>query len=43
MVRVNVLTPSGVDVITPAERDAGQVDIGVQKDVGIEIKPTVGI
>ena len=43
MVRVNVLTPSGVDVITPTERDAGQVDIGVQKDVGIEIKPTVGI
>jgi len=43
MVRINVLNPTGVDVQTPAERDAGQVDVGVQKDVEVNIKPTVGI
>ena len=43
MVRVNVLKPSGIDVVTSAERDAGQVDIDLQKDVGVNIKPTVGI
>jgi hypothetical protein len=43
MVKVNVMTSSGIDVVTPAERDAGQVDIGVQKDVGVNIKPSVGI
>ena len=32
MVRVNILSPSGIDVITPTERD-----------VGVDIKPTVGI
>ncbi len=43
MVRVNVLKPSGVDVITPAEADAGHVDVGVQKDVGVNVKPSVGV
>ena len=43
MVRINVLNPTGVDVQTPAERDAGQVDVGVQKDLEIKIKPTVGV
>lgn len=43
MVRVNVLKPSGIDVITPAEADAGHVDVGVQKDLGVNVKPTVGV
>ena len=43
MVKVNVLKPTGVDVQTAAERDAGQVDVSVQKDVGININPTIGV
>ena len=43
MVRVNILKPSGIDIVTSAERDAGQVDIDVKKDTSIKIKPTVGI
>jgi len=43
MVRVNVLKPSGVDVVTSAERDAGKIDVDLQKDIGVNIKPTVGI
>lgn len=43
MVRVNVLKPSGIDVVTPAERDAGKVDVGVQKDVSVDVRPTVGV
>ena len=43
MVRVNVLKPSGVDVVTPAEADAGHVDIGVQKDLGVNVKPTISV
>jgi len=43
MVRVNVLKPSGVDIVTSTERDAGKVDIDLQKDIGVNIKPTVGI
>ena len=43
MVKINVLSPAGVDVVTPSERDAGKVDIGVQKDVGVDIKPSIGI
>tara|TARA_R100001015_G_C4550837_1_gene112728 strand:- start:116 stop:757 length:642 start_codon:yes stop_codon:yes gene_type:complete len=43
MVRVNILKPTGVDVVTPAEANAGQIDVGIQKDVGVNIKPTVGI
>lgn len=43
MIRVNVLKPSGVDVVTPEEADAGHVDIGVQKDVGVNVNPTVSV
>ena len=43
MVKINVLSPAGVDIVTPAEKDAGQVDVGIQKDVGVNIKPSVGI
>ena len=43
MVRVNVLKPTGIDVVTSAERDDGQVDIDVKKDTSVKIKPTVGI
>jgi len=43
MVKVNVLKPSGIDVVTSAERDAGQVDIGIQRDLAIDVKPTVGV
>lgn len=43
MVRVNILKSSGIDVVTPAERDAGKVDIGIHRDVGVDIKPTVGV
>ena len=43
MVKVNVLKPTGVDVQTPAERDAGQVGVGIQKDISVNVKPTVGI
>jgi hypothetical protein len=43
MVKINVLSSAGVDVVTPSERDAGKVDIGVQKDVGVDIKPSIGI
>ena len=43
MVRVNILKPSGIDVVTSAERDAGQVDVGITRDTSININPTVGI
>jgi hypothetical protein len=43
MVRVNIIKPTGVDVVTPTERDAGHVDVGVHKDVGVDIKPTVSV
>jgi|TARA_R100000081_G_C4810651_1_gene170905 hypothetical protein len=43
MVRVNILKPSGVDVITPAEADAGKIDVDIQKDIGVKIKPSVNI
>lgn len=43
MVRVNVIKPSGIDVVTSTERDAGQVDVEIKKDIGIDVKPTVGI
>jgi hypothetical protein len=43
MIGVNINKPLDVDVRTPSERDAGQVDVGIQKDVEINIKPTVGI
>jgi len=43
MVRVNILKPSGVDVVTPAEADAGKIDVDIQKDIGVKIKPSVNI
>lgn len=43
MVKVNILKPSGVDVVTSAEQDAGQVDVGIGRDTSINIKPTVGV
>lgn len=43
MVRVNVLKPSGIDVVTSAERDTGQVDVGIGRDTSIKINPTVGV
>jgi len=43
MVRVNILKSSGIDVVTPTERDAGKVDVGIHKDIGVDIKPTVGV
>jgi hypothetical protein len=43
MIGVSVNKGVDVDVRTPAEKDAGQVDVGVQKDIGLNIKPTVGI
>jgi len=43
MIGVNINKPLDVDVRTQSERDAGQVDVGIQKDVGVNIKPTVGI
>ena len=43
MVRVNVLKPEGIDVVTAAEKDAGKVDIGVRQDVSIDVRPTVGV
>ena len=43
MVRVNVLKPTGVDVVTSAERDAGMTGVGIQRDVSVEVRPTVGV
>lgn len=43
MVKVNILKPSGVDVVTSAERDAGKVGVGVGRDTGVNIKPTVSV
>ena len=43
MIKVNVLKPTSVDVQSPSERDAGVVDIGIQKDIGVDVRPTVGV
>ena len=43
MIGVSVNKGVDVDIRTPAEKDAGQVDVGVQKDIGLNIRPTVGI
>ena len=43
MIGVSVNKGVDVDIRTPAEKDAGKVDVGIQKDVGVNIKPTVGI
>ena len=43
MVRVNVIKPTGVDVVTPEEASAGKVGVGVQQDISVNVKPTVGV
>ena len=43
MVRVNVLKPSGIDVVTSDERDAGKIDVGIGRDTSIKINPTVSV
>ena len=43
MVRVNVINPSGINIVTSAERDADKVSLDIGKDVDVNIKPTVGI
>jgi hypothetical protein len=43
MVRVNVLKPTGVDVVTSAEKSAGKMGIDVRRDVSVDIRPTVGV
>lgn len=43
MVRVNILKQSGIDVVTPEEEHAGKVGIKINRDVGVDIKPTVGV
>ena len=43
MVRVNVLTPSGVDVITQQEKEEGRVDLDLKKDVEVNVKPSVSV
>tara|TARA_Y100000592_G_scaffold100883_1_gene183501 strand:+ start:3425 stop:4066 length:642 start_codon:yes stop_codon:yes gene_type:complete len=43
MVRVNVIKPTGVDVVTPEEASAGKIGVGVQQDVSVDIRPTVGV
>ena len=43
MVRVYVIKPTGVDVVTPEEASAGKVDVGIQQDVSVDVRPTVGV
>ena len=43
MVRVNVLKPSGINIVTSAERDADKVSLDIGKDVDVNLKSTVGI
>jgi len=42
-VNIKINKDIGVDVQTPAERDAGRVDVGIDRNVGIDVRPTVGI
>jgi len=42
-VKINVNKPTDVDVVTAAERDAGKVDVGVQNDVEVDVKPSISI
>ena len=42
-VNVKINKDIGIDVQTPAERDAGQIGVGIDRDVTIKVKPTVGI
>lgn len=43
MVKVNVLKPTGVDVITPSEENAGKVGVDMQRTSTIDVRPTVGV
>lgn len=43
MVRVNVINPTGVNVITPEEATAGKTSVSIKQDVSVDIKPTVGV
>jgi len=43
MVKVNILKPTGVEVVTAAEKNAGIVGVGVDKSVNVDIRPTVGV
>lgn len=42
-IKINVTGETGVDISTAAERGAGKLDVGVQKDIEIDIKPTVSV
>ena len=41
MVRVNILKPTGIDVVTPAE--TGQVDVDINRDTAVKVNPTVDV
>ena len=43
MVCVNVINPTGVNVITPEEATAGKTSVSIKQDVSVDIKPTVGV
>ena len=43
MIRVNVIKPTGVDIVTPEEATSGKIGVGVQQDVSIDVRPTVGV
>ena len=42
-VKINVKQQAGVDILSPSEKDAQSFGIEVGKDLGVDIKPTVGI
>ena len=42
-VNIKINKDFGIDVKTPQERDAGLVDIGIDRDVGVEVNPTVSV
>ena len=42
-VKINVTGQTGVDIQTQAEKDAGRVDVGISSDIGIDVRPTVGV
>lgn len=43
MVKVNILTPSGIDVVTQQEKEEGRVDLDLKKDVEVNVKPSVSV
>lgn len=42
-IKINVLKPETVNVVTPEEKHAGKVYVNIKKDIGIDVKPSVGI